>query len=193
MQLKDFVTVFAATIAAIASLATLALNLRAQLRAELRVAQRKFLEPHVLTLGEALHNLLASSYVLLDARSDESRAKWLERAQTEQARIKELIPKLRYPLWGLDSGLRALTRLPDWVYHRRGDSAQSAELLAAADALRLALDESIQGCYAAGRRPTWLERRRVERRARAFRAVFERTSPRRAASPAAAEPSAPVA
>jgi hypothetical protein len=196
MPVKDYVTVVAASVAAAASLITLTVNLRAQLRTELRLAQRKFLEPVIIPLGEALHEMMASSHLMTKAKSDDSWGKWVERAEGAQAELKEMIPRLRYPLWGVDDGLRMLTRLPDWMQHARGDSARSAELLAAADALRLALDRAIQSSYDAGRRPTWLERRRVAARARTFQAVFNRTSPRRAAgstAPSAAGASSPAA
>jgi hypothetical protein len=47
MEFKDLVTLVAAVIAAIVSSVSLILNIRSQRRAEIRVAQRKALEPHL--------------------------------------------------------------------------------------------------------------------------------------------------
>lgn len=172
MSAKELVTLIAAVIGATASVIVLLLNLNAQRKAELRLAHRKSLEPHVADLGESLHQILACSNILLKTKSEVSRKNWLERAKQAQKTLKALRLKLRYPLWGLDDGFRVLSRLPDWCDHLRGDVERGRRLLKRADRLRAALDGAILGSYTNGRPPRRTERWLVAWHARQCATIF---------------------
>lgn len=103
---KEEVTLIAAIIAATASIVTLFLNLRAQKSAEIRVSYRDSLKPHIVELGEALHEIVASSNIyLFKTKSDEARENWREKHEKAKDNIKSLRTKVRYQLWGLDKGI----------------------------------------------------------------------------------------
>lgn len=172
MELKDLVTLVAAVIAAIVASISLFVTTRTQRLSELRAVQRRTLEPHLLVLGEALHNVLASSRIYLKTRSAGSAAKWLGNAHTAQNELKNLRPKLRYPLWGVDETIRVLSRIPNWIEHLRSEPARAEALLNAANALRERLDKCVRKCYRDGREPSWMERRGLRKGAAKCVAVF---------------------
>lgn len=96
---KETVTLIAASVAAVASFLGLFLNLRAQRRAELRIAQRQILNNSITELGEALYQCVACVDIILKAKSDNSHASWKKRGSKASSKLKTLRPKLRYPLW----------------------------------------------------------------------------------------------
>lgn len=166
------VTLVAAIVAAGASLIVMLLTILHQRSSELRVARRAALDKIIVDLGALFHELLATCNVYTQARSPESEQKWIGKAFQARDRIKSIRPSVRYSLWGLDEGLRTLTRLPEWLEHKRADSEATKELLTAGDNLRKALDSAILGSYKHGRPPSLFERRRVCRRADQLRKAF---------------------
>ena len=165
-------TLIAASIAAAASVVVLLVNLRAQRRAELRVVHRQTLDTSVGELGEALHQVVACANILLKTKSDEARERWKCRGAQASVSLKSLRPKLRYPLWGIDEGLRVLSRVPDWADHARVDDSRAKTLIERADKLRRALDYAIRRSYRNGRSPSLHERVRVRYQATRCRRVF---------------------
>lgn len=165
-------TLIAASIAATASVAGLAVSLVAQFRAELRVAHRQTLDAYIAELGESLHQIVACADILLKTKSGESREKWKCRGAKASASLKNLRPKVRYPLWGLEEGLRVLSRVPDWADHARVDPVRAKTLIARADKLRRALDDATRRSYRSGRCPSLYERIRVGHHAAQCRKVF---------------------
>lgn len=169
---RETATLVAACIAAAASLVVLLLNLRAQRRAELRVAHRQTLDLSIAELAEALHQSVACASIILKAKSDGARARWKCRGAKASSQLKSLRPRLRYPLWGLDEGLRVLSRVPDWAEHARADNSRAQRLVSKADGLRKALDYAIRRSYRKGRAPTLHERLRVRYTAWQCRRIF---------------------
>lgn len=168
-------TLIAASIAAAASLSALYFNLRGSRLSELRVAHRKTLEPSINELGEALHETVATSHILLKARSDVSAISWRNRSQVAKGKLLALVPKLRYPLWGITDALRTLSRLPDWVEHSRLKYPQHALIICTKGTkLSRALDRTIKNCYAMGRAPALRERIEVLYLVRSFRRSYKR-------------------
>ena len=155
---KEFGILLAATIAAVSSFITLLLSLRAQRSSELRVAHRDGLEPFITELSEALHANLATSNVILKTASGEAFKRWQDRSNEARKKLKELRPKLRYSLWGLDEGLLVLSRFPDWIQHLRSDAKLAEKLLKKGNQLRRALDYSIRNSYIYGRPPAIYEK-----------------------------------
>jgi hypothetical protein len=144
------VTLIVAGIAAIASLANVFLTRRGALKAELRVARRKSLEPYVVELGESLHQTLACAKVLMMTSSKEASDRWRARGSTAKEKLKTLRPKLRYALPDVDEGLRVLSRIPDWADHLRSDPARAKRLLRNANLLRFGVDLAVRAVYVRG-------------------------------------------
>lgn len=125
---------------------------------ELHEAHRQTLGPHVADLGEAIHEVVALSNIVFK-RTQQGRdlEDWLADAEAAAKDLKKLRRKLRYPLWGIDEGLRSLSRLPDWVGHVRHDQSKSQRLLEDATNLSQALNRVIQKSYLRGRPPRFYE------------------------------------
>lgn len=165
-------TLIAASIAATSSVAVLAVSWFAQFRAELRVAHRQTLDAYIAELGESLHQIVACADIMLKTKSEEAHESWKCRGATASASLKNLRPKVRYPLWGLEEGLRVLSRVPDWADHARVDPVRAKALIAKADKLRRALDDATRRSYRSGRCPSLYERIRVSYHAAQCRKVF---------------------
>ncbi len=170
---SDEATLVAAGVAALASLAVIIMDLQGRRSSEMRVAQRNTLEPHVEELARAMYEIIATAQVAVTrARSGQSLESWFSRSSVASDAVRDLRLKIRYPLWGIDEGLRAITRLPDWTQHTLADLDKAEELVRHADRLRGALDITIRNCYIDGRTPNLIERHRVRRSASRLRDFF---------------------
>uniref|UniRef100_UPI0034E3F251 hypothetical protein n=1 Tax=Enterococcus faecalis TaxID=1351 RepID=UPI0034E3F251 len=129
-------TLIAAVIAAIASV----LKLFFDRFAEGRSSKRQLLQPLISEMGEAIYSVVATSTVLVEAETPQKFRSWYLKACREREKLTTLRPKLRYPLWGLDEGLRVLQRLPDWCSHARADKPRAAKMLKHASSLRHIID-----------------------------------------------------
>ena len=154
-------TLVAALTAAIASIASLVLRSRSELRAELRETNRKKLESLVDDLGDAMHKLVACSTLRARDRDQANAQYWDSKIVEARTTLRKIRPRVRYQLWGLDEGLKALIALPDWLTSKT--ATDTSQLLSAAHGLRASLDQSIRLCYRHGRTPTILDRWRVNR------------------------------
>ena len=154
-------TLLAAVVAAVASLATLVLSTLTSRAAEFRASFRQSLDPHIADLGEAIHETIAISKMLIRAQGDESTGNWRLRGKRAQGQLKSLRGQMRYSLWGVDEGLRVLTRVPDWLDHLRTFPESSEKLFARATGLSEYVDLVIYRAYRRGRPPNFLERMRV--------------------------------
>ena len=162
-------TLIAAIIAAFASLAKLFFDRKV----EDRNARRKLIEPVISDLAEALYEVLATSKTILLARPGVQSEGWRRRAAEGRARLMKIRPKVRYCLWGLDEGLRVVSRMPGWVQHAKSNEGRAKELIGYGTALRFALDVSIQRSYYYGRPPSIIERLIVLALAKKCRRIFE--------------------
>lgn len=128
--------------------------------AERRNAHRALLNPAVEAIGRTLHEIVAQIQTATNAR-DDSRLRWIQRAQSSADELKDLRIQARYSLWGLDEGLRTMTRLPDWASHLI-DSPESLQLLASdATQLKTLLDEAIRKAHSSGEPPSESESKAV--------------------------------
>src|SRR5215467_12213045 len=155
-------TLIAASAAAGASLLTLLMKTRSEWRAELRATNRKKLEALVDDVGDAMYKLVACCVLKVRDQDTDNSDYWNGRIGEARKTLRQLRPRLRYQLWGLDDGLKALICLADWIQGK--ESQKLSTLLKAASELRSALDESIRRCYQQGRTPGFVERGRVRRR-----------------------------
>lgn len=150
---RGFATLIAAVIAAVASVFVLLLNKKGEIRA----ANRKTLETFIYELSQAIHQLIATSNILLKNKSDVSRENWKEKAETAKTKLKELRPKIRYVLWGIDDSIQALTRLPDFTLYTLADEDVATRVVRRGTRLGDAIDRCIRDCYLNGRAPRFYE------------------------------------
>ncbi len=146
-------TLAAALIAAILSLLTL-LSTRPT---EVRSANRKTLEPYIPDLADAIHQMIAISNILLKNKTEESRGNWRKKAEEAKAKLKEIRPKIRYSLWGLEDYILSLTRLPDFTLYTLDDIDVAIKVVKRGTRLGDSLDNCIRKCYLNGRTPKFYE------------------------------------
>jgi len=164
----ELATLIAAAIAATASVAELFFNRFSENRASFRA----LLQPIIAQLGEAMYSIVASANVMVETTTTVQFSNWYGKAIKEREKLKALRSKARYPLWGLDEGIRVLIRVPDWASHARSDKKRADKLLKRADALRHVMDVVALRCYRNGRLPDLLEVWQVKYRAWQCRSVF---------------------
>lgn len=146
-------TLIAAIIAAISSLFTLF----SDRKSEIRQANRNTLELYVTELSESIYQIVATSNILLKNKSQESRDNWTERAEVSKQNLKDLRPKVRYILWGVDDSIQTLTRLPDFTLYTLSDSNVSKKVVTRGTRLGNNIDKCIRNCYLNGRAPNQYE------------------------------------
>lgn len=171
--MKEYATLIVAGVAAAASILTLFLNIKAQRAAEDRKMYRQNLDPFLADLAEHIYQIVAATNVLLKVRTPEKFKLWSNRAAETNKKLSQLRPKLRYPLWGIDEGIRTLIRFPTWVQHARKNPKRTEALLRCGNRLRSALDFSIRRSYMKGRPPTFYERAWIWFIAKRCRELFE--------------------
>jgi hypothetical protein len=167
-------TLLAASIAAAAALTSLIVNLLGARRAEMRAAHRQLLGPCLHDLALDLHQILATATVLRQrALGGQDVRAWIDRGAEAAGRLKELRPRVRYQLAGIDEALRVLSRLPEWIATYRDSADGSAEvLLVQARALGTRLDRAIEKSYRRGLPPSSVAAWRVRRSASRVRSAW---------------------
>ena len=163
----------AALVAALASLATLFFQVRANRTAELRKAHRTVLIETLPELSEAIHQIIATSSILLKCSSPEAIVSWKKRGQTAKSKISLIRPRLRYPLWGISDHIHLLSRFPDWIAHSQKCPNHAKIIAQRGQSLGKAVDWTIMRCFRYGRPPTLMERWIVNNLARRFRRSFD--------------------
>ena len=83
---RGLATLIAAIIAAISSLIVLFLKKNE----EIRSANRKSLENYIKDLSGSIHQLIATSNILLKAKTEESQDNWKEKAEKAKETIKKI-------------------------------------------------------------------------------------------------------
>lgn len=149
-------TLIASVLAATASLVTLMLRAIADRHAEARSTFRQSLGPAIEELGNALHMTVACSVLSVRDRDTANRSYWDDKKAEARKMLRKLRPRLRYQLWGLDDGIKAMICLADWTGGT--NQLEYTRLLNAATKLRKALDASVRRCYLKGRPPSLPER-----------------------------------
>ncbi|MCT3846077.1 hypothetical protein HZQ52_14710 [Elizabethkingia anophelis] len=146
-------TLLAAIIAAIFSLFTL-LSIKPK---EIRAANRKTLEPYIYDLSDSIHQLIAISNIIIKTKTDESLKNWREKAETAKKKLKDIRPKIRYSLWGLEDYILSLTKLPDFTQYTLSDIEVAKKVVKKGTHLGDCLDNCIRKCYLSGRTPKFYE------------------------------------
>jgi hypothetical protein len=94
-------------------MATFVLTAFSGLRTEARAAHRQVLQPYLTDLASCIAQAMASATVLhrvqLRSEGSEQARNWRAKADEAVAKLKTVRPQVRYPLYGLDEGLRTLS------------------------------------------------------------------------------------
>jgi hypothetical protein len=151
-------TLIAAIIAAISSL----IVLFSKRGAEIRTARRKSLEKYISDLSSSIHQLIATSNILLKAKTSESQTNWKVKAESAKDQLKKIRPELTYSLWGIDSSLQTLSRLPDFTAYTLEDNEIAKKVVKRGTKLGDAINKCIKNCYLNGRAPSWWEIRKIK-------------------------------
>ncbi len=157
-----------------------------------KMAYRSRLAEFDAEIGGAMYQLLAccSMYGLKlshdkelltgeTQRSDFERSlnKWREKADVQRKVLEECRYKARYVLYGIDEGLRTLTRIPGWLSHYSELPDEINALNESADKLRKELDAAILYSYKKGKAPSKSICKKVNIAAERVRRVFSSTKP----------------
>lgn len=166
-------TLVAAALAAVASVLSILFKVLGQKNADMRAAHRDLMATYVEDLGRAIHESVATANVFISKIENGGNADaWRKKADTAKSDLATIRRRVRYSLWGIDEGLRDLTRLANWVAHCQDYPANANKLLNAADQLREALDDAIRHSYSSGNPPSWRRRKKVHNAAEHLRAVY---------------------
>jgi hypothetical protein len=169
--------VVASSIAALASIATLILTRAGERSSEFRAAHRTLLNSSIERLGDLVHQVVAISSIYLErTKAGQDLTPWRAKGDGVASELLEARRSVRYPLWGIDDGLRTLARLPNWITNYGGRPREGEQLLEKAESLRKAVDTAIRKSYLKGRPPTWRDRRRIAKAVDEMRTAW--TGPR---------------
>lgn len=169
----EIATLIAASLAAAVSIVTLIFTIVSQQAAEVRAAHRQVILSDLAQIGKSLHETVALSNIQLKCLSEPIHKEKYKQAAEAANSLKRLRHEVRYSLWGLDEGLRVLTRLPDWIGHAKNSPETAQELFNLAHKLCNTLDRVIRKAYLFGREPSFWQRTKVNREAAALRARYE--------------------
>ena len=166
-------TLIAAGLAAVVSILNFLLAGTFRKQEEMRAAIRSAAAENLDDIGRLIHEVIALSYVLSKANSDQIHKEKHEKAREAADRLKSKRLDVRYSLWGIEDGLRTLTRVPDWVAHTRVDVRRREKLLAAVSELGDVVDDVVRKTYLTGAVPGRFSRWRVQRKAAKTKSIFD--------------------
>jgi hypothetical protein len=172
-------TLYAALIAAAISLITLVFTLMASRSTDLRAARRATLSTSFSELGALLYELVALSVKMKQMKSGEKFDEVRKRAEAASEKIDDLRRKTRYPLWGLDEGLRTIRWVPVYIAHMKHerDGERARKIIELSTSLRETIDLAICYAYFTGKPPTRIQKLAVWWRARCLRKYFDDGKP----------------
>jgi plasmid maintenance system antidote protein VapI len=162
---KEIAAIVAASIAAFISSINLIYSIYNQKRAEDRSAYRNLLKRHYNILGELLHQSVAISDVMAKRISKgQSIEGWIRKGTKVKVELEYQRRQVRYSLWGIDKGLRIVTRVSNWVAHCKCVPNKVNEIVVEADKLTKLLDKIIMRSYTNGCQPGLIARLAVKYR-----------------------------
>lgn len=175
-KMEDNATLIAALLAAAASMWTALFVAVSKRQEDMRNAVRQAAATDVHEVGQLIHETIALSTLLSRYSSPETFKPKYSEAVAVAGKLKKKRLEVRYSLWGLDAGIRELTRLPSWLGHAKHDVAASTRILAAGKALGNSLDGAARQVYITGTLPGLFGRWNIERKRLALRKVYEEFS-----------------
>lgn len=166
---------YAAAIAAAISIISLVFTLISNRSTDLKAARRATLSSSFSELGELLYELVALSVKMKKMKSSDNFDSIRSKAEETSKKIDELRRKTRYPLWGIDGGLRAIRWTPIYIAHLKDerDGDRAGKIIKLSTALRESIDRAICHAYFTGQQPTTRQRLIIWWRARCFRKYYE--------------------
>lgn len=163
-----------ACVAAGALLLTTVANVVGGGKNEARSAHRELLGAYLAQLGRDIKGVVAASTVYQErVLAGKSLEGWRSRAIMHGNSLNDLRADVRYLLYGLDDGLRDLSRVAGWIQHFNDMPEKAQVVLASADLLRGTLDSTIARSYRRGEPPSSRDQRRVANAARDLRDAWE--------------------
>lgn len=154
-------TLAAAFAALLISIVTTLITLWNSRRQDSRGAFRDLLTDNVAELSDGLHQIIATSHILLKTKSPESQKAWVDKGSLAKAKLMNCRSVLRYPLWGVTDSLNTLARLPSWAAHAKRYPSAAAALVDAGDKLREKIDDAVFYAVMKGKRPKRKLRKQV--------------------------------
>lgn len=180
--MADSVTLVAAILAAVASMWTALFVVVSKRHEDMRNAVRQAAAADVHEIGQLIYETIALSTLLARYSSPETFKQKYSEAVAVAGKLKKKRLEVRYSLWGLDGGIRELTRLPSWLGHAKHDEAARLRILAAGKKLGSSLDGAARSVYITGNLPGMFGRWSIERKRAALRKVYQEFSSSRPAT-----------
>ncbi len=168
-------TFYAAVIAAAISLISLVFTFISNSSADLKAARRATLSSSFSELGALLYELVALSVKMKNMKTSDNFDLTRKKAEDTSEKIDDLRRKTRYPLWGLDGGLRTIRWVPVYIAHLKHerDGERAGKIIYLSTALRESIDRAICHAYFTGSPPTARQKLVVWWRARCLRKYFD--------------------
>lgn len=151
---KQVATLVAAGIAAATALINLVVTISANKRAEFREAFRNSLDDHIHDVADAIHQTTSSTNKLFDVEKGESIEDFRDNMREKQEKLNKLRPKIRYSLYGVNYGIKIMSRFPKWVDQLRDDPVSCRKIVDRGNKLSDALHRAIRRAYLRGRPPS---------------------------------------
>jgi hypothetical protein len=151
---KQLATLVAAGIAAATALINLVVTISANKRAEFREAFRNSLDDHIHDIADALHQTTSSTIKLCDAEKEEIIDDARGNMMDAQEKLSKLRPKIRYSLYGINYGIKIISRFPKWVDQSHDASDSCENMVNHVNKLSDALHRAIRRAYLRGRPPS---------------------------------------
>lgn len=136
--------IVAAIVTSSVSLAAAGINIAVTM-SQLRTRHRQegfrtILAPLMPELGVAIHQVMACCKVVVHRLKDGGGTEsWMRRADKQSHRLRELRRQLLFPLAGLESAIKQIALLPDFIRHLESDPIRCEKLYELAEQLRAAL------------------------------------------------------
>lgn len=146
-----------------------------------RSALRELQSQKVMQIGRSIHETIALTFEAAKS-TPVTRKQKFENARSAASNLKSQRLDVRYSLWGLDYGIKTLTRFPDWVAHVKDHPNHQAAYLTRGSELGKQLDEAIKTSYFTGDPPSAWRRFRIwfaAKRLNKARESFLRSRPNR--------------
>ena len=157
----ELVTLLAATLAAFVSFFNSIIVIFSNIGRDQRDANRNAIATNINQFGRLVHETIAYSYLMEKAATDESHKKHYGRAKVAAEKLKSARLDVRYIFWGIDGGIRTLTRLPDWIAHTKNKPKLRVELLSLGAQLGRSIDGVARRVYITGNSPSSFDKIKV--------------------------------
>lgn len=141
----------------------------------MRASHRSHLSQFLTELADGIHSCLASANILHKrATKGQGQGEWVKRGNEGSEKIKDVRPKVRYVLYGLDEPLRVVSRIPEWVAtYKDIPGTNVTAILKRSSELASLIDDIIRKSYRRGRPPSVWQRWRLKRKSKIVRSLWE--------------------